>query len=728
MKKLMKIRAICFTILLASMLVINAQSTNSPASARLKTPVTDEGLKVTKLDKVSVYGTTDSAFATGFMPDVDRTAIYAGKKTTVTDLEKMPVIPDNNYRQAFSLTPGVFISEVQNRGIVNITYRGIGDPHESQDILTLQDGIPIQNNIFGYSTSYYSTPLQYVKKIEFIRGGSALLYGPQPGPVINYVTIDPVMDRGWSFSTDQVFGSYGQYDSFTKVSGTEGDFSYIAAFTHNQSDGDRSNGGFGMNGGNMKLVWHPTTDTKLTFGLDAFESQSEEAGRLSAAQFAQNRYQTLTPGDGLNWNRYIGSLHLEHRFSEDTLLTAKTWGGYTSRYSSRERFNGARISLGNSAIDLQEFYSFGFDARVAHNWEAWGNEHTLTAGFTAYYNDSPRSQKRGAVGGYQGNTRYIMDRYTTYGAVFAENKFTFGHLSLIPAVRIDTINNQVNETFNADKTTAPLINMNETETVPLFGFGIQYDLDDANNAYFNFSEGYKPPGFDNLAPTGNSLAATDIQAGHTYSYELGVRGSPLPYFAYDTSFFLTDYIDQFGNVTVSPGISQFRNSGSAYYRGWDAAAELDLFALVDSVSPVEKGQKSFVERYGNLVMNANVSLLDAQFYAGPLTGKTPDFAPSYLVKFGPTYNYKGKVIMSFSGQIVDQQYWQDSNLPANGVAIVPGYAVYDFSLQAAVYKDIVTLLGGVNNVFNDDYYSRVRSDGIEPAAGRNFYAGFRLSF
>jgi Fe(3+) dicitrate transport protein len=40
----------------------------------------------------------------------------------------------------------------------------------------------------------------------------------------------------------------------------------------------------------------------------------------------------------------------------------------------------------------------------------------------------------------------------------------------------------------------------------------------------------------------------------------------------------------------------------------------------------------------------------------------------------------------------------------------------------------VSITAGINNLFDEDYYSRIRSDGIDPAYGRNFYAGFGFTF
>jgi len=33
---------------------------------------------------------------------------------------------------------------------------------------------------------------------------------------------------------------------------------------------------------------------------------------------------------------------------------------------------------------------------------------------------------------------------------------------------------------------------------------------------------------------------------------------------------------------------------------------------------------------------------------------------------------------------------------------------------------------GINNLLDEDYYSRVRNDGIEPAAERTLYLGFKF--
>ena len=45
-----------------------------------------------------------------------------------------------------------------------------------------------------------------------------------------------------------------------------------------------------------------------------------------------------------------------------------------------------------------------------------------------------------------------------------------------------------------------------------------------------------------------------------------------------------------------------------------------------------------------------------------------------------------------------------------------------------LYKDYVSIIGGVNNIFDRLYYARIRSDDIDPAVPRNLCAGVKVSF
>src|SRR3972149_5234122 len=128
-----------------------------------------------------------------FLPAVQGTKINAGKKTSVLDFDELPKINNNNYRQALAKTPGLLLSE-ETSPLVSIGYRGL-NPHRAQFTQVLKDGIPIHADQFGYPEAYYTPPLDTVDRIEFLRGGASLMYGPQPGGALNYVTHRPRTDK-----------------------------------------------------------------------------------------------------------------------------------------------------------------------------------------------------------------------------------------------------------------------------------------------------------------------------------------------------------------------------------------------------------------------------------------------------------------------------------------------------------------------------------------------------
>jgi Fe(3+) dicitrate transport protein len=130
------------------------------------------------------------------LPDLAGTLIFAGKLGDVADLTRLPPVANRNLRQALADIPGLLVSEVSNGSWASLSYRGLGEPHESWNILTLQDAIPAVPDMYSYPAAYFIPPLEAVERVEFIRGAAGLLYGPQPGGAINYVMKGPRREAG----------------------------------------------------------------------------------------------------------------------------------------------------------------------------------------------------------------------------------------------------------------------------------------------------------------------------------------------------------------------------------------------------------------------------------------------------------------------------------------------------------------------------------------------------
>jgi hypothetical protein len=78
----------------------SAQSTNAPTATG--------GAPAARLPDVVVVGEAESSETVQgpFLPDIQDTRINAGKKTSVLDLDELPKVSNNNYRQALDEDAG----------------------------------------------------------------------------------------------------------------------------------------------------------------------------------------------------------------------------------------------------------------------------------------------------------------------------------------------------------------------------------------------------------------------------------------------------------------------------------------------------------------------------------------------------------------------------------------------------------------------------------------------
>lgn len=683
------------------------------------------------LPEVTVYG---EVAAPKFPEAVKGTAVYDGKKAEIISLDSRPEIANNNYRQALEQTPGLLLSE-ETSPLLSLGYRGL-PPHRAQFTQVLKDGIPIHADMFGYPEAYYTPPLETVESIEFLRGGASLMYGPQPGGALNYVTREPGTNSTPAFHTRHAFGDDNFYSTYNSVDGTSGDVGYLGYVHYRESDGFReANSDYDVFSSGLKLNVALSEATRWFINVDAYEEEHGEPGGLTLAtgpgtvNYDENRNASSRFHDRFELERYAVSAGVEHDLSADTLVELKAWHTFYSRYSQRQRGGGfGTVPTGPDAdsntIELQEFNTSAIEGRARHHWQAWDNEHTLVAGAMFYYTDSPREDKRGtSASATDGNIINKSDRTVYYAPVFVENRFVFGDLSVTPGLRVENVWQEVDEKVNAskEKEGVPLGSKDDHDTVPLFGLGTAYKLQPDVELYANVSQSYRPKMFSETVPTGGTtLVPDDLDPSETVQYDLGIRGQYEGFLVWDASIFQLDVDDQIGSLTLDGGRSTLANVGKARHRGIETALELDTCGLIDTVSG-----SNLKDDIGSIVLFGNVMLLDAEFTSGPSDGKTPQYAPDYLVRAGVRYALGDRFELALGGTFVDDHFADDSNTEER---FIPGYVVWDLTAEFRVYRDTVSIFGGINNLFDEEYYARVRNDGIDPAAERNFYAGVKIDF
>ncbi|MEY4949279.1 MAG: hypothetical protein RL698_1490 [Pseudomonadota bacterium] len=714
------------------------------ALAQLEAPATGRiGPETYRLDEEQVVSEHDPAvdFAR-FLPDVGDVEIYDGKKTQVIEPKELPKIANDNYRQALSRTPGLVLAE-ESTPLVSIGYRGF-DPNRTQTTMVLKDGIPISADMIGYPENYYLPPIDSVDTIDFLHGGAALLYGPQPGGALNYVTRKPKAGVGFSLLSNQTWGSDSFFSSYDEVSGTVGRVGYDVYYYQKQGLGFRErNSDFGLWSGSAKTTYAIDDRSSFTAGFDGYSEENGEPGGLcpirsssdpkncsnspDVVSYAADRDAYSRLWDRFRLQRYVGWGIYENTIDPNTFLRVAIWGGSYDRWSRRQRGGGFGTlptgeAASTTAIERQKFRVAGLDARVKRDWHAWGETHTLTTGVEYFHDDSPRTDRRGTTPEADwGELRGESFRTTDYGSAFAENRFVFGKFSFVPSIRLENYAQSIDESVNVDKAAAevPLADESNYQFVPLVGLGTSYRLRSSVEIYANASSAYRPEIFTQAVPTSpNLVVPRNLKPTGSWQYEIGLRGQPFPWVFWDTSLFWIDVADAIGTVQVSPTLSEIRNTGRARRAGWEFAAEAGALGLVDHF----RGSK-LVPRFGDLALFANVMILDAKFTAGSQKGKTPAYAPDWLVRAGLQYTLPGRLKASLMTTAVAKEWGNDNNTED---FFIPSYQVWDLTFETDVWTERVALFFGVNNLFDENYWARVTSTGLDPAYERNFYGGLKV--
>jgi Fe(3+) dicitrate transport protein len=653
------------------------------------------------------------------LPSVDGAKIYSGKKTSTINLEQAPKIVNSNFRQVFQKTPGLLLSEESNP-LFSVGYRGL-PPSRTQHMQILKDGVPIQADLVGYPEAYYVPPVDTVERVDFIRGGASLLYGPQPGGALNFVTKSPYEGGPLQLETTNTGGSHSLYSNYTALSGTQNDTGYMGYFHHRQWDGLRySNSQAKVYNAGTKVSYAIDEQSNVGLSLDAFNEEHGIPGGLTRAAFDADPKTTIKRTDHFEMDRYAGVLSYGRDISAETFFEAKAFGGYFQRTSWSQRGGGFGLVPSGAAsltsdIEDQEFYSTGTEARLRQDYMVGDVANTWTGGMLYYHGYSPRLDKRTTtVDADNGPIRKSSDRYSNYLSLFMENMTKLGKFTVTPGVRFENIWQHLKEHQNDDKTTTPLLDESVYTAVPLFGLGATYDATEKTQVYGNISQGYRPMTFTQAVPTGaNQTINNDLEEGKSWQLDVGVRGNPQPFYTWDIGYFLMRFEDQIGTSGTT-----IDNVGDATHQGIEVAQEFDLIGAYDALAQTKVG-----ESVGKLSIFGNATYMEAHFTEGPNKGKTPQYAPDYIFKAGLEYDYKSQAKLRLSGTFLDDHFANDTN---TAQFIVPSYKVWDLTGELNVYKDTVKVFAGINNIFDEKYYARVASDGIEPADGRNYYAGTKL--
>lgn len=686
------------------------------------------------------------------LPEVGQLAIYAGKKTEVINLGTLDAnLITNNSRQLFSKTPGVMVWESEGSGMqVGVSVRGLS-PNRSWEFNVRQNGVDISSDPFGYPEAYYNPPMQAVDRIELVRGGASLQYGPQFGGLLNYVLKKPATDKAFSLESQQSVGSYGLFSTYNSVGGTVGRLQYMGYVDYRRADGWRQNSRYRIFNGYASVSYAVTNRLRLTAELTRNDNQTQQAGGLTDAQFGQDARQSRR---GRNWFSTpwtVPVVTAAYAFSDKTRLTVNLHGllagrnsiGFTSAITTPDVPN-ATGQFANRQLDRDTYRNWGSELRFITQYTALGQQHALSAG-VKYFNGNTRRQQqgRGDTGSaYNLNLQTAdfprdLTLQTTNVAAFAENLFRLSpRWTITPGIRVEQLDNSVAGRYSfATDGTENRITQNQSRTFALVGVGTEYKLAGFATVYGNYSQAYRPVLFSDLTPAALTDFVIDpnLSDSQGFTVDAGLRGSYRKFLNYDVGVYYLNYDNRIGTlarIDAAGRLFQYRtNLGRSVSQGVEAYVEFDPIVALAGRSKVGYlslfASLGFTDaRYLNL---PTASVTSGQLVEGNLRDRVVENAPGFIGRFGATYTYKTLTLTALLNRV--GKAYSDANNTETASANaqtgpIPAYQVVDLSGSLGLARRY-SLRAGVNNLTDTRYFTRraggYPGPGILPADGRNVY-------
>ena len=686
----------------------------------------------------------------GFMPEVAGARLYSGKNSFLLNPFADPPIANNNYRYLLQRTTGVMLEEEELQGThFNVGMRGM-TPNNAVFTQVYQDGFPLNVDTFGTRMVISAPDLNQVSQMQLVTGGSSVLFGPQPGGSINFLSYPVAGDQLYRLRNTAIGGYYGHFSDLFEVSGTLEDYSYSAFARYSRGDGTDVQPGFDSKSAGARLIRRFGEKDTVSLEYQAYIFDSD----LLSSVITGAVNQALGVNGLLNYYYQHATQHrlnllYQHEFAPETRAESRVWFHYTEGSSDYGQAAGGAI-LG---LATEKFYNWGTDTRLIHEYD-WGNfsGNQLTAGFTVQGTTSPFDS-----GPTPANAPEIhLDRHDLNWALYAENKFQIlERWSVTPAFRFEyaeLAGDGIRETFGGGGQT---VDRSFSDYAPLFSVGSEVDLLAPRGIdkrplvfYANVSSAYRPPTYAETVMQEAVVTEQGLVNAQSYQIESGLRGTPTPWFLYNLSAFWMRYDKQFA---FDPLNSTIQNSGRTLHRGVEWFQEVNLFGLIDAwhdvpvstrprLGPRSPDTESGLARNGRLSLFTSLSYLNTEIERSPdpnAVGLEVPYAPRWIFKTGLGYNYferiKAMLGLRYVSHYLGNANNDNSLVTSQSGAQIPSYTVVDFSAEYSCWKDRLTFFLNLNNLLDRNYFAGLQGQlgglgGQITAPGRNIYGGVRLSF
>ena len=651
-------------------------------------------------------------------------------------LEKSRVMTTND---ALRKVAGVHARDEEGFGLrPNIGIRGL-NPTRANKVLLLEDGILLTYAPYGDNATYYHPPIDRFERIEVLKGGAQIAYGPQTiAGAINYVTPKPPAQKAGSLiltgGNRDYFNGHGSYGA------TVGRTGFLIDYMRKQGNGSRENLDFKLNDVNGKVVQTVGAGQTLTLRANYYgEDSNVTYSGLRQDEYLANPRANPFRNDFFYADRYGASATHAFAVSGDLAMTTHLYWNSFRRHWWRQSSNSAQrpndsadplcgtmanlnTTCGNEGR-LREYSVWGIEPRISVHHRVFGISSETDFGVRAHFEQQDRLQKNGTTPtARSGELVESNVRTNDAYASFVQNSFLFGGWTVTPGIRLEHVRfERTNRLANAG--TGVTGETDLTRVIP--GIGVSHTTGEQITVFGGVHRGFAPPRTEDIIS--NTGGVIDLDPELSWNYEAGVRSTMRPGVNVDATFFRMDYENQVIPASLAGGVgATLTNGGATLHQGIELRAQIDTAPIIGSSHdaylrlaytylPVAEFSGT---RFSNIPGFGTVSV----------SGNRLPYAPEQVVSVGVGYA-RGPIDLLLEAVRTSDQFGDDLNTvaptPDGQRGLLPGYTVWNTAMNYMVAR--ATLFLTVKNL-RDELFIVDRTRGILPGSPRLVQMGVRFAF
>lgn len=642
--------------------------------------------------------------------------------------------------EALRSIAGVHVRDEEGFGLrPNIGIRGV-NPTRANKVLLFEDGIPLTYAPYGDNAAYYHPPIDRFERIEVLKGGAQIAYGPQTiAGLVNYITPAPPAEPTGSLTL--MAGNRDYWKGQVHYGGTIGQTGLLVDYLRKQGDGAREHISAKVNDVYAKLV--RTVSPSQTWTLRG--NYYGEGSNATYSGLREDEYRATPRGnvfknDFFYGDRYAVSATQAYSVSGDLALTTNVYFTSFRRHWWRQSSNSAQRPndaadpncVGMTNLDttcgnegrLRQYYTWGVEPRARVHYTAFGVRSEADLGARLHFERQDRQQENGDTPNARNGVLVENNlRQNRAISTFLQNRFLLGGWTITPGVRLEHVwfertNRLAHSGAGATGHTAL------TQVVP--AIGLSYTHGNGTTVFGGVHRGFAPPRTEDIIT--NQGGVVDLEPELSWNYELGVRSTLRPGLRLDATVFRLDYENQVVPASLAGGVgATLTNGGSTLHQGVELTGRLDGAALLNSAHNVyARVAYTYVpiarftgERFSGV----------SGFSTVRITGNRVPYAPEQLLAVALGYAHPAGANLQLEAVRTSGQFGDDLNTvmptPDGQRGLIPGYTVWNASADYQVGRATIVLT--VKNLF-DGLFIVDRTRGILPGSPRLVQAGLKAGF